>query len=93
MRGSFVSSTHVVLGSVLATGGRGLTTLTGTDGIGNADPARHEKTVLVVLQDADTLDILWVGWSHEEVEQTDLAERAEAAAREIARTLPSRPAG
>lgn len=67
-----------------------LTTLSGSDGLGNADPDRHEKTVLVVLQDADNWDILWVGWSFEEVEEPRLAERAEHAAREIAKTLPSR---
>jgi len=65
-------------------------TASGETGAGNADEPSHQKTVFVLLQDAETLDILWLGWSQDEVKESELEERTGEAARRIVDSLPAR---
>ncbi len=49
-----------------------------------------DKLVLIQLQDAKTLRIVWVGWSHDKVDATNLAARASDAASRILSRVPQR---
>jgi hypothetical protein len=51
---------------------------------------RESKILLVLIQDARTLDTLWVGWSHAEAPEDEVARRARSALSELVKRIPSR---
>ncbi|HJK98699.1 MAG TPA: DUF4136 domain-containing protein [Polyangiaceae bacterium LLY-WYZ-14_1] len=58
--------------------------------VGNADEDTHDKTLIILFQDPNTWDILWVGWSQDsDVEESNLDQRAAEAARRIVATIPN----
>ena len=57
---------------------------------GDTAEERESKILLVLIQDARTLDTLWVGWSHAEAPEDQVASRARSALAELVTRIPSR---
>jgi len=66
-----------------ALGGNGI-----EDGSMNPNP-RSEKVLVVTIQDAESLELLWLGWSKADVTSSELPETARAAIVEIMKRLPA----
>ncbi len=67
----------------------------GAGDVGNlpaAEPpaSQVDKLVLIQLQDSKSLQIIWVGWSRDQVDEANLAAQASRAANEILRRIPRR---
>lgn len=56
----------------------------GTDGAGES----RNKVLLLLVQDAETFDTLWVGWSQANLSARDLQDRARVAISELLSRLP-----
>lgn len=51
----------------------------------------HNKILLVIIQDARTLDTLWVGWSQADLAEDEIETRARDALVELMDRIPDRP--
>jgi hypothetical protein len=51
---------------------------------------RESKILIVLIQDARTLDTLWVGWSHAEAREDEVESRARQALTELVTRIPER---
>lgn len=77
-----------VAGGAVAGGIAGGDEVVGMDEIADR-PVR--KLVLIQLQDAKSMQIVWVGWAQAEVDKEQLANRATEAATKILQRMPRRP--
>ena len=61
----------------------------GEDGAGES----RNKVLLVLIQDSETFETLWVGWSQANLSARELEERARDAIRELMDSVPARNRG
>jgi hypothetical protein len=61
----------------------------GEDGAGES----RNKVLLVLIQDSETFETLWVGWSQANLSARELEERAREAVRELMDRVPARNGG
>jgi len=61
----------------------------GADGTGES----RNKVLLVLLQDAETFETLWVGWSQANLSTQKLEAEARSAIAELVERIPTRSSG